>query len=94
MSVFSIFGEWIADRQRRQYAQTAMNAYCRRMEAQQDAEAALSVEFRRILEQGRKAILFECKDYADGWITFKNEREARAYQDDTGCLMRIYYKAK
>lgn len=36
--------------------------------------------------------LWECKDYADGWIRYFNEEEALAYQRDTGCAMRITYR--
>ncbi len=37
--------------------------------------------------------LWQCKDYANGWIDYFNEAEALAYQRDTGCAMRITYRA-
>jgi hypothetical protein len=36
--------------------------------------------------------LWECKDYADGWIRYFDEEEALAYQRDTGCALRITYR--
>lgn len=36
--------------------------------------------------------LWQCKDYADGWLSFANEDEAQAYQRDTGCAVRITYR--
>ena len=40
-----------------------------------------------------EAYLWECKDYADGWIKFDRERDARDYQHETGCVMRVYYRS-
>ena len=39
-----------------------------------------------------EAFLWECKDYADGWIAFRKQSEALEYQDQTGCLVRIYFR--
>lgn len=36
--------------------------------------------------------LWQCKNYADGWLSFANEDEAQAYQRDTGCAVRITYR--
>lgn len=36
--------------------------------------------------------MWECKDFADGWIRYFNEEEALAYQRDTGCALRVTYK--
>lgn len=36
--------------------------------------------------------LWQCKDYADGWISYADREEALAYQRDTGCLLRITYR--
>lgn len=36
--------------------------------------------------------LWQCKDYADGWLSYTNEDEAQAYQRDTGCAVRITYR--
>jgi len=36
--------------------------------------------------------LWQCKDYADGWLSYANEDEAQAYQRDTGCAVRITYR--
>jgi len=36
--------------------------------------------------------LWQCKDYADGWISYADKEEALAYQRDTGCLLRITYR--
>lgn len=41
---------------------------------------------------GYEPYLWQCKDYADGWITYTDREEALAYQRDTGCLLRITYR--
>lgn len=33
-------------------------------------------------------VAWECKDYADGWIRFDNQKEALDYQLNSGCIMR------
>jgi hypothetical protein len=38
------------------------------------------------------AVMWECKDYADGWIRYFDELEALAYQRDTGCALRVTYR--
>lgn len=37
------------------------------------------------------AVAWRCKDYADGWIIFQDERAARRYQKETGCLMQALF---
>lgn len=36
--------------------------------------------------------LWECKDYADGWICFPIEEDAVEYQRETGCMVRVYFR--
>jgi len=43
---------------------------------------------------GFQAFAWECKDYADGWIRYFDEQEALAYQRDTGCIIRVVYRAR
>jgi hypothetical protein len=38
-------------------------------------------------------VAWRCKDYADGWILFQFEQNARRYQEETGCLMQPLYAA-
>jgi hypothetical protein len=37
---------------------------------------------------------WQCRDYADGWITFPTRQSAEKYQQETGALMRYvhYYR--
>jgi hypothetical protein len=39
-------------------------------------------------------VAWRCKDYADGWILFQFEQNARRYQEETGCLMQPLYAAR
>jgi hypothetical protein len=32
--------------------------------------------------------IWQCKDYADGWITFPTRESAQNYHEETGALMR------
>lgn len=49
-----------------------------------------SEEVERLrIPEGIHAAVWECKDYADGWITYFDQQEAFAYQRETGCAMRI-----
>ena len=38
---------------------------------------------------------WQCRDYANGWITFPDRKSAEQYQHDTGAMMRYrrYYAA-
>lgn len=55
-----------------------------RNEGAQDI-ANLLDEVARELEGGD----WQCRDYADGWITFPDRAAAERYQSDTGALMRV-----
>jgi hypothetical protein len=39
-------------------------------------------------------VAWRCKDYADGWILYQFEHNARRYQEETGCLMQPLYAAR
>lgn len=34
------------------------------------------------------AVMWRCKDYADGWIVFRSQSDAEAYRDATGSVMQ------
>jgi len=57
----------------------------------QHADAALAASHMPVGD-GYEPYLWQCKDYADGWITYTDREEALAYQRDTGCLLRITYR--
>jgi len=60
-----------------------------------EAEARIATLTEALDERGRYGMPFvwQCKDYADGWIDFSNEHEALNYSYETGCLMRVVYRA-
>ncbi|KWT88038.1 hypothetical protein G6L26_007575 [Agrobacterium radiobacter] len=33
-------------------------------------------------------VAYRCKDFADGWILYHDGKEAKRYQEQTGCLMQ------
>jgi hypothetical protein len=59
------------------------------------AEARIATLTETLNERGRYGMPFmwQCKDYADGWIDFSNEHEALNYSYKTGCLVRVVYRA-
>ena len=44
-------------------------------------------KLRRLIFKPEIAI-WRCRDYADGWILFRDEAAAKNYQEQTGCLMQ------
>lgn len=54
---------------------------------------AFSISNRRTVKLADIEALFtpvyQCRDYADGWITFESFDEAIKYHDETGALIRV-----
>ena len=60
-----------------------------------EAEARIATLTEALNERGRYGMPFkwQCKDYANGWISFDNEHEALNYSYETGSAMRVLYRA-
>jgi len=58
-----------------------------------EARAAAAIKIGQADPAPALAIGWECKDYADGWIKYSRPADALRYQDETGCLLRVTYRA-